>query len=351
MKIAVLVSGGVDSSVALKLLKNQGHDVTAFYVKIWLEDNVKHLGDCGWQEDIDYVKAVCNQAAIPLKIISLHNEYWQEVVTYTIAEVKAGRTPNPDSMCNKRIKFGEFFKKIGRNFDKVASGHYAQVEEKHGRYYLKMTPDTVKDQTYFLSQLTQKQLKQIIFPLAGLTKDDVRKLAKKYDLPTKDRKDSQGICFLGKIKYKDFVKAYLGEKKGNIIEYETGKMLGEHNGFWFHTIGQREGMGLAHGPWYVVKKDITKNIIYVSHHYQKLQKERKEFKIGKCNWIPDRPIKNKLKVKIRHGPGVHYCTIKFNGLMKTKAEVILREQDQGIASGQFAVFYDGKYCIGGGIIE
>ena len=173
MKVAVLVSGGVDSSVALQLLKNQGHDVTAFYLKIWLEDELSYLGDCPWENDLAFVKQVCEQLKVPLEVVSLQKEYKDEVVAYTIAEVKAGRTPNPDILCNQRIKFGLFLDKIDPSFEKIASGHYAQIREKDGVVELVQSPDPIKDQTYFLSHLSQKQLKRVMFPIGHLQKNEV----------------------------------------------------------------------------------------------------------------------------------------------------------------------------------
>ncbi|MFH1864207.1 MAG: tRNA methyl transferase PRC-barrel domain-containing protein, partial [bacterium] len=271
MKIAVLVSGGVDSSVALKLLKEQGHDVTAYYLKIWLEDELEFLGDCPWEDDLSYVRQICEKDNIPLKIVPLQKEYFQTVVKYTISEVKKGHTPNPDVMCNNNIKFGLFFDKIERHAAearrvssprqggagsgprrvplskqvKVATGHYARVIEKNKRFFLKRAPDPIKDQTYFLSNLKQSQLKKLIFPIGHLAKNEVRKLAQKFDLPNKSRKDSQGICFLGKVKYSEFIKHYLGEKKGDIINFDTKEKMGEHEGFWYYTIGQRKGIGIG----------------------------------------------------------------------------------------------------------
>ncbi|MBZ0199189.1 MAG: tRNA 2-thiouridine(34) synthase MnmA, partial [Ignavibacteriaceae bacterium] len=220
MKIAVLVSGGVDSSVALRLLKEEGHDLTAFYLKIWLQDEFSFLGDCPWEEDLEYVRAVCNQIDVPLQVLNLQTEYWESVVTYTIGEIKEGRTPNPDIYCNSLIKFGQFYDKIDPSFEKVATGHYALVKQIDETFILKQAPDPVKDQTYFLAYLTQAQLSRALFPLGHLNKAEVRQLAQKYNLPNKERKDSQGICFLGQIKFNDFVKHHLGEIKGDILELE-----------------------------------------------------------------------------------------------------------------------------------
>lgn len=350
MKIAVLVSGGVDSSVALKLLKDQWHDLTAFYLKIWLEDELSYLGDCPWEEDLSYVRAVCKQLDVPLRIISLQKEYWDRVVSYTMNEIKQGRTPNPDILCNQRIKFGAFFDYIDAGFDKVASGHYAQIEYLKGVAQLVRAPDPIKDQTYFLSYLSQDQLKRALFPIGHLLKEEVRALAHQSNLPTKDRKDSQGICFLGKLKFSDFVAHHMGENPGNFIEYETGKKLGAHKGIWFHTIGQRQGSGLGGGPWYVIAKDVAENIVYLSCHYHAPDKERKVFHVTDCNWLSGMvPEKKNLQVKIRHGKQLHSCTLEH--VESNQWKVTLSENDQGIAPGQFAVFYDDQICLGSGIIS
>lgn len=350
MKIAVLVSGGVDSSVALRLLQDQGHEVTAFYLKIWLEDELAYLGNCPWQEDLDYVQKVCDQAQVPLEVISLQHEYWDRVVKYVIAEVKAGRTPNPDVLCNQRVKFGAFLEKLSAGFDKVATGHYARVEyDANGKALLCQTPDDVKDQTYFLAHLSQEQLSRIVFPLGDFTKAEVRELAKKYDLPNKDRKDSQGICFLGKLKFSDFIKHHVGEQTGDLIEYETGKKVGEHHGFWYYTIGQRQGIGLAGGPWYVVEKRPELNQVVISRMYYSSEKDRKTFDVENCTWFAGvQPSASELKVKLRHGPHKHDCYVTFDTL--TTGHVELVDNDQGISSGQFAVFYDGDTCLGSGVI-
>ena len=349
MKVAVLVSGGVDSSVALQLLKNQGYDVTAFYLKIWLEDELSYLGDCPWQEDLAFVQAVCEQIEVPLEIISLQKEYQEKIVAYTIAEVKAGRTPNPDILCNQYIKFGLFLEKIDARFDKVASGHYAQVRENNGIIELYESPDLIKDQTYFLSHLSQEQLQKIMFPIGHLTKTELRNLAQEFNLSNKDRRDSQGICFLGKFKFSDFIKHHLGTQQGSLIEYETGKIMGSHEGFWFYTIGQRQGIRLAGGPWYVVAKDSSTNSVYISRNYFDSAKQRNTFTIENIHWIANQePFKKDLWVKLRHGSQKYKCTVHYN-LDKTLVKIA--EQDQGIASGQFAVFYDNGICLGSGIIS
>ncbi len=349
MKVAVLVSGGVDSSVALKLLKDHGHDITAFYLKIWLEDELAYLGDCPWEQDLAYVRKLCTKLDVPLEVISLQKEYHQQVVAYALAEIKEGRTPNPDILCNSRIKFGLFLQSIGNRFDKVATGHYAQITQQSGVQVLTLSPDAVKDQSYFLSHLNQEQLQRALFPIGHLNKTQVRALARKFDLPTQDRKDSQGICFLGKLKFRDFVKHYLGERPGSMVEVETGDVVGEHQGFWFYTIGQRQGLGLAGGPWYVVDKDLDRNIVYISRNYYADDKKRNAFEVDHCNWFVKAPQESReLQVKMRHGANMHRCTITphADGRMLVR----LHGRDQGIAPGQFAVFYDNATCLGGGVI-
>ncbi len=350
MKIAVLVSGGVDSSVALRLLKDQGHDLVAFYLKIWLEDELAYLGDCPWEEDLAFVEAVCKQADVPLRVVPLQKEYQEHVVRYTIAEVKEGRTPSPDLLCNQRIKFGCFFDAIDDSFDFVATGHYAQVDRKGDMVKLLMAKDPVKDQTYFLSQLSQQQLKRALFPIGHLLKSEVRDLAQQYNLPNKERKDSQGICFLGKIDFSDFIKHHLGVNPGPLIEFETGLKVGDHEGFWFYTIGQRKGIGLSGGPWYVVAKDPAQNRVFISKNYHSDEKIRNHLTVSHCNWITGAaPTKTSLQTKLRHGPQVYNCSLlpvddgRFN--------VTLDSSDQGIAPGQFAVFYDNNECLGCGVIE
>lgn len=351
MKIAVLLSGGVDSSVALGLLKaEEKHELTAFYLKIWLEDELAFLGDCPWETDLQYARAVCDQLDVPLRIVSLQSEYLTQVVDHALDELRAGRTPSPDIFCNQRIKFGEFFKHLDPQFTKIASGHYARIMQQNTTWQLHRAPDLVKDQTYFLSNLNQAQLSRILFPIGHLQKHEVRHLATTMDLPTKSRKDSQGICFLGKINYRDFVQAHLGHQDGPIIERESGQELGRHQGFWFYTIGQRHGLRLGGGPWYVVSKDLEKNIIYVSHKEQKSQRLSDHFEVRQLNWMAAPPTADTpLQVKLRHGPEHIDCHITPTGI--NTYHVQLAQPDSGIAPGQHAVFYINDLCLGGGIIE
>ncbi|MFO7446092.1 MAG: tRNA 2-thiouridine(34) synthase MnmA [Ignavibacteriaceae bacterium] len=348
MKVAVLLSGGVDSSVALRLLKEAGHNVTAFYLKIWLQDEFSFLGDCPWEEDLEFAHGVCKQANVPLEILNLQTEYWDTVVSYTIGEIKEGRTPNPDMYCNSLIKFGQFYDKIDSSYEKVASGHYARVENLNGKYLLKTSPDPIKDQTYFLAYLTQQQLSRAFFPIGAFTKREIRELAHKYQLPNMERKDSQGICFLGQIKFNEFVKHHLGELPGEIVDIDSRKLMGRHSGYYYYTIGQRSGLGLGGGPWYVIKKDIVNNIVYISKE-NIISRARNEFYAGKFNWINKKPVDcEELRVKIRHGANSYNCTLHFEN--EKRALIKMKESDQGIAAGQFAVFYKDDICLGGSVI-
>ncbi len=349
-KIAVLLSGGVDSSVALRLLQEQGHrELTAFYLKIWLEDELAFLGECPWEDDLAYCRAVCEQAGVPLRVASLQAEYHDAVVAHALAELRAGRTPSPDILCNQRIKFGAFFDRIGGDFEKTASGHYAQLEQIGGVWRLLRAPDPVKDQTYFLSALDQRQLGRICFPIGHLTKPQVRALAQDFGLPTRDRRDSQGICFLGKISYREFLRCNLGEQPGPVIEADSGRELGTHQGYWFYTIGQREGLGLGGGPWYVVAKDPAHNRILVSHRSALQAHAGRCFTTAPVHWISGPPERDALTVKIRHTATLTDCCIAPSAGGGVAVEMAVA--DPGIAPGQTAVFYDGACCLGGGIIE
>jgi tRNA-specific 2-thiouridylase len=254
-------------------------------------------------------------------------------------------------LCNRRVKFGAFLDRLGAAdgpFDRVATGHYARLADERGRFRLLKGRDPVKDQTYFLFRLDQRQLARSLFPLGAYLKSEVRELARSFGLPNRDRKDSQGICFLGKIAYDDFVRGYLGERRGEIREVETGRRLGEHRGYWFHTIGQRRGLGLSGGPWYVVGKDPEANVLLVSHRADLARHERGRFRLTEVHWIGEPPAEDRLEVKLRHSPSVAGCRVA--ALADGSLEVELDEDDPGVAPGQFAVLYDGEECLGGGMI-
>ncbi len=354
MKIASLVSGGVDSSLTIHLLKEQGFDPHIFYIKIGLEDDPAWV-DCPSQEDIEIVTFIAKKYGCPFDVISLQEEYWERVISYTIDSVKKGLTPNPDMMCNKMIKFGAFEEKHGKDFDAISTGHYATTLMLNSEKFLSTAKDSFKDQTYFLGQISRRQLSKLMFPIGNLLKHEVRDLAARSKLPSAFRKDSQGICFLGKINYSDFIKRYVGEKPGMIIELKTGKNLGSHRGLWFHTIGQRKGLGLGGGPWFVVKKDLENNIIYVSNGYDPVTQYRNMITLTHfsfINEVPDRDytVKLPVKFKIRHQP-------EFNEgfLVKEQTDYVVYAEEpvSGVAPGQFGVIYtpDGKICLGSGVIS
>ena len=283
-RIAVLLSGGVDSSVVVYEFAKLGLHPDCFYIKIGPEEDAEW--DCSSEEDLEMATAVAHKYGCKLEVIDCHKEYWNQVTTYTMEKVRAGLTPNPDVMCNRLIKFGAFDEKRGHDYDLIATGHYAQTEiDAEGRKWLCTSPDPVKDQTDFLAQIYDWQLRKALFPIGHYVKDEVRQIAEREHLVNAKRKDSQGICFLGKISYNDYIRRYLGEMPGDVIELETGKRIGEHKGLWFHTIGQRKGMGFGGGPWFVVKKDVTQNILYVSHGYDPETAYQQDFPVRDFHWL------------------------------------------------------------------
>jgi tRNA-specific 2-thiouridylase len=349
-KIAVLTSGGVDSSVALALLAHEGrHDLTAFYLKIWLEDELSFLGSCPWEEDLGYVRAICARLDVPLEIVPLQREYYDRVVGATVAELEAGRTPSPDVLCNRLVKFGAFVDRVGRDLDLIASGHHARVDHGFPESRLLKGVDAVKDQTYFLSQMHQHQVARCLFPIGGMTKDEVRAEARRLELPNSDRPDSQGICFLGRVPFDAFVEHHLGEKPGVIRDVSTGDEVGRHRGLWFHTIGQRRGLGLGSGPWYVVEKVNESNELLVAHAKALELYHRNRFSIRVPHWIAGPPRVDDLELRVRHAPELVGCRVR--ALDDCGLEVVMARAEAGIAPGQYAVLYDGDECLGGGVID
>jgi tRNA-specific 2-thiouridylase len=347
---AALVSGGVDSSVALMRLVEQGvEDATAYYIKIWLEDDLAFLGRCPWQEDLEIVRRVCAAAGVPLEVVSLQREYLEGVVEHTLEELRAGRTPSPDVRCNRRIKFAAFVDRVHPRGTFVATGHHARVRRDPDGIHLLRGADPVKDQSYFLSQLSREQLARCLFPVGDLRKSDVRAMARAWGLPNADRPDSQGICFLGRIPYTEFVRHHLGERPGEIRDLDSGRLLGFHRGYWFHTIGQRRGLGLAGGPWYVVDKVVDENRLWVVHGERLITGARRRFSVTRPHWIAGPPSSSRLRVRLRHGPRSVPCRLHAGDGGTVAVE--LDEPDAGIAPGQFAVFYDGEECLGGGPVD
>ncbi len=381
-KIALLLSGGVDSSVALHTLCNAGEKPDCYYIHIGPDEDDSY--SCTSEEDIEMASTVAKKYNCKFDIIDLHKEYWDGVVKYTMETVKKGYTPNPDIMCNTLIKFGAFYDKIGYKYDYIATGHYATrvayttgkckdapdwVSPNHSlpvevEWWISPAKDPVKDQVDFIANIDTKKIsiEKIIFPIGHLMKDEVRKIAEENHLINAKRKDSQGICFLGKINYNDYIKKYLGEKSGDIIDIDTGKILGKHNGYWFHTIGQRKGLNLSAGPWFVVDKDIKKNIVYVSKDQNR--NAVTSFKIGNINWltrnlisdyknlddIDDNVICN-ISFKIRHSPEICYGKLVY---IKSDDVLVVKPDDPiTIAPGQYCILYDDFYghCYGCGEIK
>ncbi len=348
-RIAVLLSGGVDSAVVVHLLAEAGLAPDCFYIKIGPTESDEW--DCSSEEDIELAASIAARYGLSLEIVDCHREYWSEVVSYTMEKVKNGFTPNPDVMCNRLIKFGAFDSKKGYEYDLIATGHYATTEtDSEGNKWLCTSPDPIKDQTDFLAQLFPWQLRKALFPIGHLMKTQVRSIAEKEHLVNAHRKDSQGICFLGKINYNEYLRKYLGDQQGAIVEIETGEQIGEHRGLWYHTIGQRKGLGLSGGPWFVIRKDIPNNILYVSKGYAPEDVYRCEFTIGDMNWLTlPLPFDNRMAeitFKIRHTSDYYRAVLEDKG----DGTYILHSQEKihGVAQGQFCVVYDSVHhrCYG-----
>ena len=353
MEIASLLSGGVDSSVVVHMLKEAGYNPTLFYIKIGMDDD--ELLHCTSEEDIEMASLIAHRYGCKLEVIDLHKDYWDNVVDYTIRKVKQGLTPNPDVMCNKLIKFGVFEQRVGHLFDKTATGHYATTTEINGKTYLSSAKDPVKDQTDFLAQIDHLQISKLMFPIGHLMKNEVRDIAREANLPSAKRQDSQGICFLGKVNYNDFIRRYLGEKQGPIVELETGKILGQHNGYWFHTVGQRKGLGLSGGPWYVIRKDVDANIVWASKGFAADAQFGNVFDMQQFHFITDNPwndLAEEVDITFKLRPTPEFTKGK---ILKTNDgyRVVSDEKIQGIAPGQFGVIYDADrhICIGSGEIK
>ena len=369
-RVAVLLSGGVDSSVVVYEFAKLGLHPDCFYIKIGPEEEEEW--DCSSEEDLEMATAVAHKYGCRLEVIDCHQEYWDQVTAYTMEKVRAGYTPNPDVMCNRLIKFGAFDQKRGHDYDLIATGHYAQTETEtiseivnsksennksvnrksvNRKYkWLCTSPDPVKDQTDFLAQIYDWQLRKALFPIGHYMKDEVRVIAEREHLVNAKRKDSQGICFLGKINYNDYIRRYLGENQGDVIELETGQRIGEHRGLWFHTIGQRKGMGFSGGPWFVVKKDIDSNILYVSHGYDPETAYKADFPVHDFHFLTMELQPTEVTFKIRHTPDYHPATLEWTSantfIVHSKTAI------HGVAPGQFCVIYDSEHhrCLGSGEI-
>ena len=352
-KVVVGMSGGVDSSVVACLLKEQGYDVIGLFMHNWEEDDEN--GVCTSVNDYEDVKRVCNKIGIPYFSVNFAQEYLDRVFKYFLEEYEKGRTPNPDVLCNREIKFGpflEYAKSLGADY--IATGHYAKVHRENGVTYLQKAKDTNKDQTYFLNQLNQEQLKNVLFPLGDLIKPDVRKIAEKYGLSTAEKKDSTGICFIGERRFRQFLKSYIPCNPGDIVDL-AGNKVGEHEGVIYYTLGQRKGLNIGgksdgNGKrWFVVDKNVKENKLIVS------QGEPDElFSSGlvtyKVNWIPFEPKEKEFEcfAKFRYRQPDQKVKVKIE---RDRVVVNFIEKQRAVTPGQYVVFYDEVNCLGGGVIE
>ena len=352
MKTAVVgMSGGVDSSVAALLLKQQGYNVIGLYMLNWEEESAQ--GACTADSDFADVQRVCATLDIPYYSVNFSKQYYERVFEYFLAEYKAGRTPNPDVLCNREIKFGPFREyALSMGADFVATGHYCGVEHTANGHRLLKATDAGKDQTYFLNQVREEQISNVLFPLANLTKSEVRALAEKYNLTTAKKKDSTGICFIGERNFRKFLQNYLPAQSGKIVTLD-GETVGEHIGLMYYTIGQRRGLDLGgkrgeDGRWFVVRKDLKNNILYVSHGDESPLYSRACVATN-LNWIGYTPAPSfecTAKFRYRQSEQKVKVTLK-NG----EALVEFFEPQRAVTEGQYAVFYDETACLGGGVID
>ena len=366
MKVLLGLSGGVDSAVSAYLLLKAGYEVTGCFMRNWdALANGDYLGNptinndqCPQEKDYDDAQKVADKLGIKLLRIDYIKEYWDNVFTYLIKEYECGRTPNPDIFCNKYIKFGPFLKYAKENgYDAIAMGHYAKRIDKDGMSYLLKSFDKNKDQTYFLSQISQEQLSSCLFPLGDIDKSEVRRIAHELDLESvMDKKDSTGICFIGERNFKEFLKNYIPAQNGDIIDIETGRVLGKHEGAMYYTIGQRKGLGIGgiHGEiakgWFVVSKDIKKNIVYVASGDENNYLYSKGCTVTNLNWISKVPEVGKpLNAKFRYRQADNPIIIeKIEG---DELTIKFVEPIKAVTPGQAAVIYDEDICLGGGLID
>ncbi|MCD8372687.1 MAG: tRNA 2-thiouridine(34) synthase MnmA [Clostridia bacterium] len=354
MKKSVVVgmSGGVDSSVAALILKQQGYDVTGLFMLNWEEDD--QSGACTAETDFSDVRRVCGKLDIPYYTVNFSKEYYDRVFTYFLSEYKAGRTPNPDVLCNREIKFGpfrEYAAKLGADY--IATGHYCGISHENGRHRLLKAKDAGKDQTYFLNQVKESQLENVIFPLSGLTKPEVRAIAEQNGLATAEKKDSTGICFIGERNFRKFLQNYLPAQSGQIRTLD-GRVVGEHIGLMYYTIGQRKGLNLGgtrgeEGRWFVVKKDLQNNVLYVSHGDETPLYSAACAATG-LNFIgfdlPEKTFECTAKFRYRQPEQKVKVTVSGDSM-----KIEFADRQRAVTEGQYAVLYCGDQCIGGGVID
>ncbi|GAA0354685.1 tRNA 2-thiouridine(34) synthase MnmA [Bacillus horti] len=350
-RVVIGMSGGVDSSVTAYLLKQQGYDVIGIFMKNW--DDTDESGFCTATEDYNDVVAVCNQLDIPYYSVNFEKQYWDKVFTYFLEEYQAGRTPNPDVMCNKEIKFKAFLDHaMSLGADYLATGHYAQVVDDEGRSVLKRGVDEGKDQTYFLNQLTQEQLAKTMFPIGHLEKKEVRRIAQEAGLATAKKKDSTGICFIGERNFKEFLSQYLPAQPG-VMKTLDGETKGKHDGLMYYTLGQRQGLGIGGSgePWFVVGKDLQQNVLLVAQGFENEYLYTDRLVASKINWIT---LATDAKTfdcvaKFRYRQPDQEVTVHLKN--DQMCEVVFKHPQRAVTPGQSVVFYDGDLCLGGATID
>jgi len=345
-KVYVGMSGGVDSSVTAALLKEQGHEVTGIYMKNWTQDLPGMI--CPWADDLADAKRVAVQLDIPFKVYDFQAEYKAKVVDYMIDEYKAGRTPNPDIMCNQEVKFKLFLETaLEDGAEMIATGHYARVHD--GQLFAGLDPG--KDQSYFLYRVTQEALSRTLMPVGDMQKSDVRKKAEELGLVTASKKDSQGICFVGKVGIRDFLSEYVETMPGNIIDKDSGNVIGQHDGAIFYTIGQRQGLGVGGGlPYYVTGKDMDKNEVYVTTKLNDTELWRDTLTLRDLHWINAVPdVGSHLKARTRYRAKL--IDAEILSLADGTLELKLEDEERAVTAGQSTVLYDGDRVLGGGIVS
>ncbi|MDN4503397.1 tRNA 2-thiouridine(34) synthase MnmA [Alteromonadaceae bacterium BrNp21-10] len=355
-KVVVGMSGGVDSSVSAYLLQQQGYQVEGLFMKNWEEDDTDEY--CAAAQDLEDAQAVADKLGIELHTINFAAEYWDNVFEYFLAEYKAGRTPNPDIMCNKEIKFKAFLEFAAEelNADYIATGHYVQRRFENDKWQMLRGLDNNKDQSYFLYTLSHEHIAQTLFPIGHLQKPEVRAIAEQQGLVTHNKKDSTGICFIGERKFKDFLSQYLPAQPG-IIETTEGEEIGRHEGLMYHTLGQRKGLYIGgkaeHGeqPWYVVEKDMLRNVLIVGQGSDHPQLYSTGLNANQLDWVDRQPMNDSIRCTVKTRYRQQDVSCQVNKQHDDSIQVIFDEPQKAVTPGQSVVFYQDDICLGGGIIE